>query len=292
MTTLSGKPEITALSNKKGLALAFVGFSSFAVSDVCVKWLTTLYTVPEILFFNHGFSALVFLCVLPFMGGVKALTQSRKKHLHALRIILNIITGLIVARAFSLLPLADVYTFLFTFPLFSALLAIPLYKQPLRRKSLGAIVLGFIGILVALQPGQQGFDTASLLPLFCSVIITLLFLVSRSMPDESAVSLGFWPVFGTSVTMGFFLPHGFFLPAPFELLLLATSGVCIASGMLCVSLAFRLAPAASVSPLQYTEMIWAILFGFVMFGDTPSLMMLTGAGLIILSGLWLVWQEK
>jgi len=287
MSRPSGKSQ-----NTKGMALGLAGFSSFALGDVCVKAMTAKYSLPEIIFFDHGFATLCLLGLLPFMGGKRALTHTKTKGLHGFRVILNVIIALIVSHSFSRLPIADVYTFLFTFPLFSALLAVPMYKQPLSGRNMIAIALGFAGVVIALQPGTHGLNTGMILPLFSALLIALMFLVTRSMGSESAFSLGFWPVCGTTLIMIPLMLDGFIMPPLMDLLVLGFAGVCVASGMLLVSVAFRIASAASVSPLQYTEMLWAILFGFLVFGDSPSPMMMAGAGLIILSGLWLVWHER
>lgn len=287
MTHPSGKSQ-----NTKGMIMAFAGFSSFACSDATFKWLSGHYSITQVIFFDNAFAALILLALLPFLGGVKALTQSKAKALHLLRVILNIMTSLIVAQSFSTLPLADVYTVLFAFPLFSTLLAIPLYKQAVQRKNIIAIAVGFAGVIIALKPGAQGFSTDMILPLFASILIALLFTIPRSMPHESPVSFAFWPFLGTALAMIPLLPAPFVIPALPHLGLMFLIGLFIASGMIFVSMAFRLAPAASVSPLQYTEMVWAIVFGLILFGDVPSLMMLCGAGVIILSGLYLVWHER
>lgn len=280
--------------SQKGMLLALAGFTSYAFSDVCAKWLAQSYSIYQTIAFNNLFACIFLLLALPWLGGVKALFSIRHKRIHFLRALLNISISVLIMQAFVRLPIADVYTFIFAMPFYAALLAIPLYKERVIRNRWIAIIIGFGGVLLALQPGGQSFDANLLWPLACGVVIAFMFTVSKSMQNESLFAIGFWPVAANVAFAGAMtLWGGEFAPiAGRELMIFAVNGALIASGIVCVSNAFRIAPAAAVSPFLYTEMIWALVFGYLIFGDVPNGIMLSGAGIIVLSGIYLIETER
>jgi len=280
--------------SQKGMLLALVGFTSYAISDVCAKWLAQSYSIYQTIAFNNLFACVFLLLALPWLGGMKALLSISHKRFHILRAVLNITVSLLIMQAYVRLPIADVYTFIFAMPFYAALLAIPLYKEQVTKSRWIAIIIGFSGVLLALQPGGHSFDMDLLWPLACGVVIALMFTISKSMQDESLFALGFWPVTANVLFASGMVVWGgsFANMSSSDLALFAINGALIASGIVCVSNAFRIAPAAAVSPFLYTEMVWALLFGYLIFGDVPNGIMLAGAGVIILSGFYLIETER
>ena len=279
--------------SQTGMLLALMGFTSYALSDVCAKWLAQEYSIYQTIMMNNLFACVVLLLALPKLGGLSALKTVRYKRLHLLRAALNISISLTIMQAFVRLPIADVYTFIFAMPFYAAVLAIPLYKERVTKHRWIAIIIGFCGVLLALQPGGQNFNIDLLWPLACGILIALMFTITKSMQGESLFSMGFWPVLANVCAAALLsLGSGFAPIAPDDLAVFACNGVFIAVGLLAVSNAFRIAPASAVSPFLYTEMIWALLFGYLIFGDVPNGMMLAGAGIIILSGFYLIETER
>ncbi len=282
------------LSNAhKGMVLALVGFTSYAFSDVCAKWLAQEFSIYQVIFINNLCASIILLLAASKLGGLKSLTTLRFKRLHLLRGVLNVSISLLIMQAFVKLPIADVYTFIFAMPFYAGVLAIFLYGERVCRSRWIAIIVGFIGVLIALQPGGAGFNPDLLWALGCGVVIAVMFTVGKSMQGESLLALGFWPLLMNVLVGGALALGGEFEALNFQSgLVFLVNGVLIAVGLLCVSNAFRIAPASAVSPFLYTEMIWAILFGYLIFGDVPGAAMLIGAAIIILSGLYLVESER
>lgn len=278
-----------------GMILALVGFTSYAFSDICAKWLVMHYSSYQAIAINNGFACCFLLLALPWLGGVKAFKEVRYKRLHALRSLLNIAISLIIMHIFTLLPIADIYTFIFAVPLYASLLAIPLYGEHITRNRLIAIIVGFGGVILALQPEGGNFDLNLLWALACGVLIAVMLTITKSMQGESLFSMGFWPILTNVVVCSVLILNseaGMQPVATGDLLLFALNGLLLTIGILTISNAFRIAPAAVVSPFLYTEMIWAILFGYLIFGDVPNGGMLAGAGVIILSGFYLIETER
>lgn len=276
-----------------GMVLALCGFTSYAISDICAKWLLQDYSLYQVIFINNIFACAALLIALPWLGGKAALFSMRHKRLHALRGVLNVSISLLIGHSFTLLPIADVYTFIFAMPFYAAVIGIVLYGEKVTRNRWIAIIIGFGGVLIALQPGAAGFNPALLWPLACGITISLMFSVTKSMQGESLFAIGFWPLTVNVAFCGFMAFQGGMQSiALFDMMIFALNGATIALGILTVSNAFRIAPSAAISPFLYTEMIWAIVFGYLIFGDVPGGMMLAGAGVIILSGFYLIESER
>mgnify|MGYP001796503019 CR=1 FL=1 len=281
-------------NTQKGMLLAFGGYTAFAFSDASVKYVSTLgYSIYQIISVNTALACLLMLVFSPLIGGIKSLKDGKNAKVHAARIVLNTSVNLLVVYCFSIMPLASVYTAIFTLPFIAALISIPLFGEKIGIHRRISIVLGFAGILIAFQPWGVNFNLFEfLLPVGATVLIAMMFLAARFYKDTSPLAIGFYPVLGCCLLVtplaiadfqSIILEH-----FPFFLI----SGVFMSLGIIGVSLAFKSTDSAAITPLLYSEMIWAILFGVLVFGDYPDSWMLIGAGIIILSGLYLVHRER
>ncbi len=279
--------------SQKGMILALLGFTSYALSDVCAKWLTQDIPIFQTILLTNASACGFFLLAAPWLGGIKSLGKVRSKRMHLIRGMLNVSISILILQSFARLPIADVYTFIFAMPFYAAVIAIFMYREHVTRHRWISIALGFAGVLIALQPGDAGINPDLIWPVACGIVVAFMFTVSKSLQGDSLLALGFWPVsFNVLVGSIVVLWIGFeAVPLP-SLIVCLFNGLFIAVGVLCVSNAFRLAPASAVSPFLYTEMVWALLFGYFIFGDKPNAMMLMGAGVIIFSGLYLVETER
>ena len=277
----------------KGIILALLGFTSFSFADICAKYLMAQGHSPfQVQMMLMGGSALFALSLSPRLGGLQSLWTSGQRKFHLLRGFLNALIGLTVMYSFSVLSLAAVYTMLFTMPFFASLLSVLFYRQKISFVQAAALLVGFAGVVIAAQPGTEDFDPRLLVALLGSVLIAVMFLISHSLHGASLASLAIGPFAGGALLIA---PLGImhFTPLPPELWGVVTLGAFLGMvGMIAVSLAFRTADAATVSPYTYTEMIWAIIFGYLVFGDVPTLWMMAGAGLIIGSGIFLLYRER
>ncbi len=277
----------------KGILLALIGYTCFSFSDICAKYLVQYYPVYEVITLDNGAAACFLLIFASRLGGFKDIFRPENFKVHGVRIFLNFCINVILLYCFARFPLADVYTMIFTKPFFAALLAFPLYGEALTRSRGLAIVVGFIGVLIVLRPGVHDFDPLLLLPLATALFIAFMFVCSRSLKKPTPFALGFVPTASACLlTLPLMLMGNFSVPAPQHWWIFAICGVFGALGAVCVTIAFRTAAAAVVAPFLYTEMIWALLFGYFLFGDMPDLWMLGGAAIIIASGIYIVETER
>lgn len=278
----------------KAMILAFLGYTAFAWSDASVKFLTERgYSIFQIITIDTTIGVLLLLCFAHKLGGLRSLYDPSNAKIHAARAFLNTVLNIMVVTAFSLMPLATAYTGIFTMPLMAALLAIPLYGQKIGPHRLAAILIGLSGILIAFRPWEAQANTAHLaLLLSATFCIALMFVISRSLKGSSLLAVGFYPILGSCLLTAPLMALNYtpinFVDLPFFIV----TGFLVTFGIIAVSTAFRMADSAAVGPMMYTEIIWAILFGALIFGDWPDGFMLMGAGIIILSGLYLVYRER
>ena len=282
------------LSDKqKGMLYAFLGYTGFGFADTCAKWLSSDYSVLQINATNYFTACLILLALSPLLGGVKSVKDLSTLKIQILRGIGNFISSLAVIYSLSILPMATVYTMVFATPFFSVLIAWFLYKERLKMDRALLLVVGFAGVVIAFQPWQDTLDYRLLLPLASSVFIALTFTTARSLKEGITLfSLGFTPLLVALIISLPFAIGIFTWPLMADLPVILVNGVFLCIGVIGVSVGFRMAAASVASPFMYTEIIWALLFGYLLFSDIPEIPMIVGAIIIMGCGFHLVQHEK
>ncbi len=298
-----------SLTNKqKGMLYAFLGYTSFGFSDTCAKWASAHYSVFQVNASNYLIACLVLLLIAPMVGGIASVWDKQTLRLQMLRGVFNFSGSILVMYSLSIMPIATVYTMVFMMPFFAVLLAAPLYKEKIHPDRMVVLGIGFIGIVIAFQPWTNGFDHRLVYPLISALFIALTFITARGLKPETTIfALGITPlVTGAIITLSasFLINHvsavadvigisaELKVPMLLHLPILIMNGVFVCSGIIMVSQAYRLVTADLASPFLYSEMVWALLFGAIIFGDMPDAMMLLGAVIIIGGGIYLVRHEK
>ncbi len=256
--------------------------------DAVVKALTARYPVLLIMAFRCFLAVPVLLLALPRDGGLTSLVRVRPG-LQLLRGALGFMTALCYFKALAELPLADTLAVSFSAPLFVALLSRPLLGEQVSARGWGVILVGFAGVLVVVRPGLGGLGAGAGYATGAALFYALHALALRRLGhSDGATATTIWG----SLVVGFMtLPAAALVwqaPTAGDLPLLAAVGLLGAVGGLAMSAAYRQAPAATLAPLDYSAMVWAVLLGVLVFGDVPGLPVVIGSGIIILSGLWLI----
>lgn len=273
-------------SRLKGVLLGLAGFGLFSVADATIKHLGGTYHPVQIVAFAG-------LMTLPLIGAMwfRAPVRLRPVHpwLMALRTLALIGNGLLVTYAFTALPLAQAYAIFFTLPLMLALLAWPLLGD--RVDALGglAVVLGLIGVIVALNPGRVDFTIAHLAAILGTLLAAVHYLIIRRTGGaEAMMPMMLYPVLGQTVSAFLILP-GRFVPMPLADLAtvaaITLSGFC---GTLLMIAAYRAAPPVVVAPTQYSQIAWAALLGALFFAEPMSAMTALGMVIIAFAGVLVV----
>ena len=278
-------------SNLKGVGLALTAFAIFATHDVAVKLLGQTFLPFQIIFFSVllGFPlATVMLMRDPQPGTLRPLHPWWM----ALRAGASTLTGISAFYAFSTLPLAQVYAFLFASPILITLLAIPILGEKVGLFRGTAVVVGLFGVIILLRPGGSPISLGHIAALVAAAGSATTAVVTRKIGrEERAVVMVLYPMIAAFVFNAAFLPF-VYVPMPLSALgLEVVVAVLGFLGMLLTVGAYRAAPAAVVAPLQYSQLVWAVIYGALLFDETVDLMTWIGAGIIVSSGLVIVFRE-
>ena len=267
------------------------GVACLSVNDAIAKILTAGYSPVQILFLRN-------LIALPFaflvalrMGGAGAL-RSHRPAAHLLRGVLWIGATVLFFTSLMHLPLAEATALVFVAPLFiTALSALFRIEQVGWRRWL-AVIVGFIGVLVALRPGAAAFQPVSLLPVATAFVYALLMLSARFVDSRESVWTLLLYMTATGALISLFIVPFIWVPLRAEdLWLFIAIAIFGTAGMTMMTQAFRLAPAVVVAPLDYTAIIWATLLGWIFWTEIPDALTFVGAAVIIASGVFIIWRE-
>jgi drug/metabolite transporter (DMT)-like permease len=275
-----------------GIGLMLLATLMFSLNDVLGKWLVATYSVGQILLLR-SIAALLMLSPFILRTGWAGFRHAERPGLQVLRGCLSTFEVACFYLSVFFLPLADAMTFYLAGPIYvTALSAIFLHeKVGIFRWS--AVIVGFIGVIIALNPGAGSFGVGSLVALLGSFVYSIFMVVTRQLKSTpnavlaSAQSL-------SAVLFGAVLAPFSWVPVTSSvhyLLLLILGSVSIAA-IVCVNHSLRIAPASVVVPYQYTLIVWAIVFGFAAFGDVPQAHTLIGAAIIVASGIVIFLREQ
>lgn len=274
-----------------GILLMLVGDFMFALNDAMGKWLVASFSVGQILLIR-SFGAFFVLGPMLARQPVSALYRVEKPQWQLVRVVLATAdTGLFYA-AVAYLPLADVMTFYMAGPIYVAALSHFLLGERIGWRRWLAVLIGFVGVVIALRPSSAMLSWPSMFGLVGSMSFALTLVlgrVLRSTPDATLVT---WQTVGC-LLIGALLSIGSWSGfSANQLLALLLLGVVSCSAHLMITRSLKLAPASLLAPLQYTLLLWAIIFGWVFFGDFPDRQTLIGAAVIVLAGLFIFHRAK
>lgn len=274
-----------------GIAIMLIGIMLFALNDVMGKWLVATYSVGQVLLIR---SAAALLILTPFLWrkGVRPLFSVERPGMQALRVVLSSAEVYCFYFAVITLPLADVMTYWLAAPIYVAALSPFLLGEKVGWRRWTAIFIGFIGVIVALEPSAATLTAPALISILGSFCFAFMMLSGRALRGTPDTTLVFWQLVGAGVLGLAVAPMGWITPGGFDFVLLALLGVVAMVAHMCVNRALKLADAATVAPFQYTLLFWAILFGWLVFGDVPRTAMLAGAAIIIAAGLFIFMRER
>ncbi len=275
-----------------GIMLMIGATALFAVSSAISKWLLTSYSVVEILSYRANGSLVVAAAlILPRTGLSVFRTERVGQHLGRNGTQCLAQSSLMVA--FSMMPLAGAIAINFSSPLFATLFAALWLQEKVGWARGLALTTGFLGVLLVASPGADSFQLGALFALGNAVLFGSVTAAVRGLSKtESAETLTMYQMVILAVAFTLPLPFFFTTPTWFDLLLLLGNGVINGVGQYWWTRSLSLAPPAAVGPFFYTSLVWAMLLGFMIWGDIPTLGLLAGSAVVVGSGIFLLWHES
>ena len=291
MSAQSSRPFLGGNLLLAGALLMLAGDFMFALNDAMGKWLVASFSVGQVVLIR---SVGAFIVLGPMLAreGVSGLFSVERPLLQALRVLAATTDTVLFYAAVAYLPLADVMTFYMAGPIYVAALSHLFLGEKVGWRRWLAILIGFGGVVIALRPSSASLSYASLYALVGSLSFAAAILFSRVLRATSDGVLVTWQTVGAlagaaALTIGNWTTPG---AGDFGAMLLLGVVSCIAH--LLITRALKLAPASALAPLHYTLLLWAVLFGFIFFGDVPDNQILLGSAVIVLAGLFIFHRQK
>ena len=276
----------------RGVLLGFGTYFLYSLSDACLKASGGRLNVVQIIFVATLFSCIVLLFSKPKTEQWIDMVRMRHPVLLCVRVVMAICCGIFGAYAFTTLPLAETYALLFLMPVFVAALSVLVLGERLGWAGLLAVLIGLGGILLVVRPGFRELQLGHLAGIanaLCAAV-SLLILRKIGRTERRIAMLGTliigMLVFTGAATIFLYVP-----PTPREWLLLALCGIFGGIGQLGLMAATRNAPANRVGPIQYSQMIWAVILGALFFSEYPDWISVCGIALVCMSGLFVFLRD-
>lgn len=267
-----------------------LGTALFTFNDALGKWMVASVAVGQLLFIR-SMAALVMLLPMVHRTGWREVFVLAQPGRHAIRLLFIVAEVACFYLAVRHLPLADVMAVYQATPLIVTVLAIPLLGELVGWRRGLAVGIGFLGVLLVLQPQDGVFTAPALIALAGSLTYALSMIATRQLRTTNALSLIVYHTLAVGLAGLLTLPWGWAAIDWMDTAYLALIGVVATLAHMSMNQALRLAPAAVVVPYTYTSLLWAILLGWLIFADTPTPLMLFGAAIIVASGLFVLHRE-
>ena len=287
-------PAIVNTPIKPLLAFVLMGTAVlfFSLLDATAKWLTQGYDPWQIAFLSRIVPIVVALIVAYRETGNPFNFYTKFPKVQILRAALTIPMIWCFFTGLKLMSLAEAITIAFTAPLFITMLSRPLLGEKIGPRRWGAVMIGFVGILVALRPGVGGIGTGPILVIISAFAYALsMCLLRRFAGQEPTHNILFYSAIGAFLVGGFNSVSIWTQPDTADWGLLLLVGVWGVFGSYAVIRAYRLGEASMLAPLEYTALIWSIIFDLWLFSLTPVPAVLLGAAIVIASNVYIAHRE-
>ena len=273
-----------------GVMLYLAGVGLFAINDALGKWLVADYGVGQLMMLRSIGAGVV---LAPMILSLRVnVFDRRQAPLQIARVLCAAIDTFTFYYATRFMPLADVMTFYMATPLIVTALSAPLLGEKVERFRWIAVLIGFVGVLIALRPSPQMFSWAAPLALFGATTFALSQTITRELRDIHWMPLVFWQFVGGGLIGAATTPFAWTAPTAFDLGLMFLVGLVSMTCFIFIVRALALARAAVLAPLQYSAILWAAILGWLVWRDAPTLPIIVGNAIIIGSGLYVVALAK
>jgi len=289
--TVSGvAPEATTTG--RGIPWIMLATFLFVTMDAMVKaLLRDGLELPQVIWGRYFFHVLLLVIVLA--PKIRTVAQSGNLKLQLVRSVLMLLTTSLFFAGLLFVPLADASAMMLISPLVVTALAMPVLREPVGPRRWAGVVIGMLGAAIIMRPGSEFMSLGILLPAAaaCSYAIYQVSTRLLSQADSILTTLFYTALVGAVIT-SIVTPFYWKSPAPEVWVLLIAIGVCGGIGHFALIKALALSPASVISPYGYLNLIWATLYGFILFAELPDTWTIVGAGIITGSGLYVYHRER
>jgi drug/metabolite transporter (DMT)-like permease len=288
----------------RGIAFKLISAALFAVMQALVRYLGSRYPIGQVVFYRSVFAIIPVVLVYAWRGELAAVVRTERPLGQAGRGVLSIAGMFSNFGAVARLPLVESNAIAFSSPLFTVALAALILSERVRVYRWSAVVVGFVGVLVVLSPHLSGDELTAAIG-GATGLIGVVYAICGSLTNagtaiqtrrltqsESTSSIVFYFSLSCALAGLATLPFGWVTPSRGEIAALISIGILGGTGHIFLTESYRFASASLVAPFDYTAMIWALVLGYAMFGETPTSEIVLGSAIIAAAGLFVIWRER
>ncbi|PIB22903.1 hypothetical protein BFP76_10280 [Amylibacter kogurei] len=281
--------------NTKGAFLMAGSMAGFAFNDAAIKLGATDVGIYQAIFVRGVFASLLIGLFAWRMGAFKQLPNRADLFWIGLRTMTELGATICFLTALLHMPIANVTAILQALPLTVSLAAVWLLNETIGWRRAGAIIVGLVGVMLIIKPGTEGFNNYAILAMIAVVFITFRDLIVRQFSEQvSTLFVSF--ITAIAITLAgaivLVLSNSWQPMSSQTVLLLLLASVLIFAGYYCSIAAMRFGEVAIVAPFRYSIMIWAILLGWIIWGETPDHLTMIGMMIVVLMGVYTFWRER
>ena len=276
--------------NQLGFLYMFLSVCAFSIMDLIVKW-SDAYPLGEVLFFRGFFGVLFYFFIIPKQR-VKNFYYTKRAGLHFLRCVFGLIALIAIFIALRNLPLATVVSISFAAPIFTTIFSIFFLSEKVGFYRWLAVFVGFFGIIIITEPGFSSLNIYYIYPIIFCLGLSYVAIAIRQLSTTEPV----WLIslnFSAAITIVslFTIPFGWIMPNVQDLFLLSLIGVFGGVANLWLSQSYKFSEVSLVTPLKYLALVFAIIFGYFIWDEVPTIKTLSGALLVIISSIIIFRRE-
>jgi len=276
--------------NQLGFLYMFLSVCAFSIMDLIVKWSDT-YPLGEVLFFRGFFGVLFYFFIIPKQR-VKNFYYTKRAGLHFLRCLFGLIALIAIFIALRNLPLATVVSISFAAPIFTTIFSIFFLSEKVGFYRWLAVFVGFFGIIIITEPGFSSLNIYYIYPIIFCLGLSYVAIAIRQLSTTEPV----WLIslnFSAAITIVslFTIPFGWIMPTVQDFFLLSLIGVFGGVANLWLSQSYKFSEVSLVTPLKYLALVFAIIFGYFIWNEVPTIKTLSGALLVIISSIIIFRRE-
>ena len=276
--------------NQLGLLYMFLSVCTFSVMDLLVKW-SGDYPTGQVLFFRGFFGILPTYFLIP-KDKLRTFYKTKRPKEHLFRCIIGLVALVAIVIALRELPLAVVVSLSYAAPLFITILSILLLSEKVGIFRWAAVLIGFIGVIVISEPGFKEMNLLYFLPIiFCIGMAFVTIAIRKLSTTEPTWLISIFFTITISIAGLTTIPMGWVMPNFQDFILLALIGVTGGTANLLLTQSYKLSEVSLVAPLKYLSLVFAVIFGYMIWNEIPTLKTLVGASLVILSSFVIFRRE-
>ena len=276
--------------NQLGFLYMFLSVCAFSLMDLIIKW-SADYPLGQVVFFRGFFGIVFYFFVIP-KNRINNFYHTKRAFLHFLRCFVGLIAMVAIFIALRNLPLATVVSISFAAPIFTTIFSIFFLSERVGIYRWLAVVIGFVGILIITEPGFESLNIYYIFPIIFCIGLSYVAIAIRQLSSTEPV----WLIslnFSIAITIAGLctLPYGWKIPSFFDFFVLSLVGLFGGVANLWLSQSYKFSEVSLVTPLKYLGLVFAIFFGYLIWGEVPSLKSLIGGLLVILSSIIIFRRE-